>query len=115
MTTNKRSKANNLPCHPLDVKPVNLQKLTMEELCIAEAFYEEFKKARQRGESEVTFTQARLDELLEDKRRQKTETGKFSTWLPPGCFLMGTVDGERGLLVSDVEVLEELPDVLSVT
>ena len=76
-----------------NLKPVKLENVSIEQLCIMEMLSEERERANLEGhEGRLTLSGARYKAKIAEKMREKKETGKVSTFLTEGQFSTGDVN-----------------------
>ena len=75
-----------------NLKPVKLENVSIEQLCIMEMLSEERERANLEGhEGRLTLSGDRYKAKIAEKMREKKETGKVSTFLTEGQFSTGDV------------------------
>jgi len=68
-----------------NLKPIQIADCSIEELCTMEIISEEMDKAEREGNGGVlTMDWERLQAKIAEKKREKKETGKVSTFLTEG-------------------------------
>ena len=67
-----------------NIKPIKLENVSIEEMCIMEMLSEASEKAELEGHSRITLTRERLDAKIAEKLSEKKQTGKVSTFLTQG-------------------------------
>jgi hypothetical protein len=68
-----------------NLKPIKIAECSIEELCTMEIISEEMDKAEREGNGGVlTMDWDRLQAKIAEKKREKKETGKVSTFLTEG-------------------------------
>ena len=73
-------------------KPMKLENVSIEDLCMMELISEERERANLEGhEGHLTLSGARYKAKIAEKMREKKETGKVSTFLTEGQFSTGDV------------------------
>ena len=76
-----------------NLKPVKLENVSIEQLCIMEMLSEECERANLKGRrgGRLTLRGDRYQAKIAEKMREKKETGKVSTFLTEGQFSTGDV------------------------
>ena len=75
-----------------NLKPVKLENVSIEQLCIMEMLSEECERANLEGHNgRLTLRGDRYQAKIAEKMREKKETGKVSTFLTEGQFSTGDV------------------------
>ena len=93
--TSKKSQAMKRYSHiPVvtNLKPMKLENVSIEDLCMMELISEERERANLEGhEGHLTLSSDRYQAKIAEKMREKKETGKVSTFLTEGQFSTGDV------------------------
>jgi hypothetical protein len=75
-----------------NLKPMKLEKVSIEDLCMMELISEERERANLEGRSgHLTLRGDRYQAKIAEKMREKKETGKVSTFLTEGQLSTGDV------------------------
>jgi hypothetical protein len=75
-----------------NLKPMKLENVSIEDLCMMELISEERERANLEGhEGRLTLRGDRYQAKITEKMREKKETGKVSTFLTEGTFSTGDV------------------------
>ena len=75
-----------------DITPIDYETLSVGELCAMEVVYEEMKKVKKKKGApiKVSISSDLFYAKLAEKKREKRETGKVTTTVPPGTFSYAT-------------------------